>query len=159
MEEHTRLIRQVLQKLLAAKLFVKFSKCEFHRMRLDYQISSEGVEMDPCKVQAVLGWQAPRTENSCSFLSFANFYQQFVPSFARVALPLTDLLHTKPTIMKPRLGKALKWMADCQQVFEELKALFACEPVLKHTDPTQAFVVQADASDVAIGAVLLQTNS
>lgn len=43
-------------------------------------------------------------------------------------------------------------------MFEQLKHLFAREPVLKHPDPTQAFIVQADASDVAVGAVLLQKN-
>lgn len=49
--------------------------------------------MDPHKVQAILEWQVPKMPWQLqSFLSFANFYRQFIPSFARVALPLTDLL-------------------------------------------------------------------
>ncbi|XP_039197259.1 malonyl-CoA-acyl carrier protein transacylase, mitochondrial isoform X1 [Crotalus tigris] len=57
LEEHVHLVRQVLRKLLDACLFVKLSKCEFHRARLDYlgyRISGDGVEMDPHKVRAVL---------------------------------------------------------------------------------------------------------
>lgn len=117
------MVRQVVRKLLAEQLYVKLSKCEFHRTRLDYlgdRISNTGVEMDPHKVQAVLEWQGPRTHRHLqNFLGFANFYQQFIPSFAKVALPLTDLLHTKP-----RHGQPLQWMMACQWAFETLKALF-----------------------------------
>uniref|UniRef100_A0A2D4I0M5 ribonuclease H n=1 Tax=Micrurus lemniscatus lemniscatus TaxID=129467 RepID=A0A2D4I0M5_MICLE len=64
MEEHVKLVRQVLEKLLAAKLYVKLSKCEFHKESLDYlgyRISNRGIEMDPGKVKAVLDWLPPKT--------------------------------------------------------------------------------------------------
>lgn len=96
MEEHIQLVQQVLTKLIDAKLFIKLSKCEFHRSEIDYlgfRITGKGIEMNPNKVKMVLEWQAPRTRKHLqSFLSFANFYRQFIPSFAQVALPLTDLL-------------------------------------------------------------------
>lgn len=111
MEEHTWLVRRVLQKLLAAKLFIKLSKCEFHRKELDYLgycISSEGVEKDPRKVKAVLKWQAPKTRKQLqSFLGFANFYRQFIPAFAQVILPLSNLLWSKPIVAKPRPGQPI----------------------------------------------------
>lgn len=163
MDEHTRLVRQVLEKLLAAKLFIKLSKCEFHKTEIDYLgycISGRGVEMDPRKVQAVLDWQALKTRKQLqSFLGFTNFYWQFIPSFARIELPLMDLLKTKPSTTKPRPGQILMWSPTCQQAFEQLKKLFACEPILKHPDLSFPFVVQTDASDVAVRAVLLQKNS
>ncbi|KAK9395714.1 hypothetical protein NXF25_019075 [Crotalus adamanteus] len=62
MEEHVSLVREVLQKLLDAQLYVKLSKCKFHRSCIDYlgyRISARGVEMDPKKVRSVLEWQAP----------------------------------------------------------------------------------------------------
>lgn len=164
MEEHVRLVRQVLTKLLDARLYVKLSKCEFHRTEIDYlgfRISGKGISMDPAKVAAVVDWQAPKTRKQLqSFLGFANFYRQFIPSFAQVALPITDLLRTKglsPT--KPRPGQPIAWTSECQKAFERLKHLFAREPVLKHPDMTTPFVIQADASDVAVGAVLLQLNA
>ncbi|XP_039215403.1 uncharacterized protein LOC120315311 [Crotalus tigris] len=162
-DEHINLVRQVLQKLLDAQLYVKLSKCEFHQERLDYlgyRISRHGVEMDPSKVQAVLDWQAPKTRRQLqSFLGFANFYRQFIPSFATVVQPLTELLRTKHLQGNPRPSQQLEWTMNCQKAFELLKALFAKEPVLRHPDPSVPFVVQVDASDVAVGAVLLQENN
>ncbi|ETE73433.1 putative mitochondrial protein, partial [Ophiophagus hannah] len=99
-------LRQVVQKLLAANLYVKLLKCEFHHAQLDYlvyRVSNEGIEMDPAKVQAVLGWQAPGTHRQLqSFLGFANFYWLFIPSFMRIAKPMMDLLKTG---MGPNLPK------------------------------------------------------
>lgn len=67
MKEHVQLVRQVqqvLQKLLNTHLYIKLSKCEFHKSTLDYLrfwISPKGIEMDPTKVKVVLDWQAPKT--------------------------------------------------------------------------------------------------
>lgn len=54
MEEHIKLICQLLKKLLAANLFDKLSKCEFQKTRLDYLASSDGIELDPGKVKVIL---------------------------------------------------------------------------------------------------------
>ncbi|KAK9395798.1 hypothetical protein NXF25_019159 [Crotalus adamanteus] len=163
MEEHIRLVREVLHKLLQAQLFVKLSKCEFHKTRIEYlgyKISASGIEMDPAKVKAVLEWQVPRTRRQLqSFLGFANFYRQFVPDFARVALPLTELLKTRNSPVKSRPSQPLAWSRESQAAFEHLKTLFAKEPILLHPDPDKQYIVQADASDVAVGAVLLQRNT
>ncbi|XP_032085338.1 solute carrier family 2, facilitated glucose transporter member 11-like [Thamnophis elegans] len=85
-QKHMKLIRQVLEKLLAAKLYRKLSKCEFHKISLDclgYHISSEGIEMYSRKVKAVLDWKSRSARNQLqSFLGFANFYRQFITAFA-----------------------------------------------------------------------------
>lgn len=98
MEEHIQLVCHVLDKLLKARLYVKVSECKFHRTKSDYlgyRISSKEIEMDPSKVSMVLEWPAPVTRKQLqSFLGFANFHLQFIPEFAKIALPLTDLLHT-----------------------------------------------------------------
>lgn len=95
MGEHIKLVCQVLKKL-AAKLYVKLSKCEFHKTSLHYlgyRVSNEGIEMDLGKVKAVLDWQPPRARKQLqSLLQFANFYRQFILAFAEAALPLTELL-------------------------------------------------------------------
>ncbi|XP_058041925.1 uncharacterized protein LOC131199783 [Ahaetulla prasina] len=161
MEEHIKLVRAVLKKLLSAELYCKLSKCDFHQTKIDYlgyRISADGLEMDPGKVKAVLEWAPPRTRKQLqSFLGFANFYRQFIPSFAQIALPITNLLKTKGDT-KPKPSLPLEWTMECQAAFEKLKRLFAAEPILKHPDMDVPFVIQADASDVAVGAVLLQNN-
>lgn len=77
-------MRQVLKKLLAAKLYVKLSKCEFHQTSLDYL---------GYRVSNWLSWQPLSTRKQLqSFRGFANFYKQFIQAFAEVALPLMELL-------------------------------------------------------------------
>lgn len=79
MQEHVTLVRQVLKKLLATHLYVKLSKCEFHKTQLDYLgfcISPNGVEMNPTKGKVLLDWQAPKTQKQLQvFLGFTNFYR------------------------------------------------------------------------------------
>ncbi|XP_048338343.1 uncharacterized protein LOC125424948 [Sphaerodactylus townsendi] len=163
LEEHEQLVRSVLQRLLDHSLYAKLSKCCFHQSSIDYlgyRISPEGLEMDPAKVAAVVDWPAPTTRKELqSFLGFANFYRDFIPQFAKLALPLTDLLRTKgkePLAAKP--GAPLQWSSACQESFHLLKTAFTTEPVLKHPDPNVPFVVHVDASDKALGAALLQKN-
>uniref|UniRef100_A0A803TQ72 Gypsy retrotransposon integrase-like protein 1 n=1 Tax=Anolis carolinensis TaxID=28377 RepID=A0A803TQ72_ANOCA len=168
LESHVPLVRQVLKKLLANQLYVKLPKCAFHQDKLDYlgyRISSQGIEMDPSKVQALLGWESPGTRRHLqSFLGFANFYRQFIPNFAQVALPLTDMLKTKKkggggqSDAKPKPSTKLPWNREAQEAFEMLKSLMSSEPILKHPDTQQPFVIQVDASDAATGAVLLQKD-
>ncbi|XP_070800866.1 uncharacterized protein [Pituophis catenifer annectens] len=124
MEEHVKLVRVVLKRLQATELYAKLSKCEFHQVKIDYlgyRISNEGVEMDPEKVKAVLKWAPPSTRKQLqSFLGFTNFYPQFIPSFAKISLPITNLLKTKGEgKLKP--SQPLKWTMKCQAAFEKLK--------------------------------------
>ncbi|XP_077166890.1 uncharacterized protein LOC143823989 [Paroedura picta] len=160
-ESHADLVREVLNRLRKHQLFAKLSKCEFHRDAVEFlgfRVSQAGIEMDPGKVRDLLAWEPPRTRRQLqSFLGFANFYRTFIPNFAKVALPLTDLLKTKQggkTASRP--GTPLLWTPPCQNAFDKLKLLFTSEPVLAHADPSKQFTVQVDSSDVAMGAVILQ---
>lgn len=99
MVEHVRLVWVVQKKLCAAKLYAKLSKCELHQSKIDYlgyHISHEGIEMDSEKVCVVLDWAPPCTRKQLqSFLGFTNFYQQFIPSFAQIVLPIMNFLKEK----------------------------------------------------------------
>ncbi|XP_070797140.1 uncharacterized protein [Pituophis catenifer annectens] len=118
------MVRAVLKKLRAAELYAKLSKCEFHQTKIDslgYRISHEEIEMDPEKVWAVLEWAPPCTcKQLQSFLGFANFYRQFIASFAKIALPITNLLKTKGEV-RPKPSQPLEWTMECQAAFEKLK--------------------------------------
>lgn len=71
--------------------------------------------------------------------------------------PLLDLLRTKGKDPKAKLPTApLQWSSDCAVPFTRLKELFTSEPVLAHLDEVRQFIVKVNASDVAMGAVLLQ---
>lgn len=82
-----------------------------------------------------------------SFLGLVNYYRRFIQGYSAKAAPLTDLL---------KKNRAWHWSDKCQQAFEELKKAISEEPVLVLPDHTKAFEVHTDASDFAIGGVLMQ---
>ena len=100
-EEHRIHVRQVLQRLLENRFYVKAEKCEFHVPSfsfLGYIISQGQIEMDPSKVSAVAEWPSPPTRKRQQFLGFANFYRRFIQGYSQVAAPLTALTSTKSAL-------------------------------------------------------------
>lgn len=87
--EHETHIRQVLQRLLKNRLFIKGEKCEFHVSTvtfLGYIIDRGNLRPDPAKVKAVVEWpKPPNLLQLQRFLGFANFYRRFIQDFSRVA--------------------------------------------------------------------------
>lgn len=151
--EHERQVRQVLLRLLENRLFIKAEKCEFHVNMisfLGYIIDRGDLKADPAKVQAVINWPTPpnRSQLQC-FLGFANFYRRFIRDFSKVALPLTLL--TSPKV-------PFHWNEPARRAFALLKDRFASAPILVQPDLTQQFVVEVDASDSGVGAVLSQRH-
>ncbi|KAL0173222.1 hypothetical protein M9458_033533, partial [Cirrhinus mrigala] len=118
---------------------------------LGYQVSHQGVKMDSSKIQAVTEWPQPSTIKELQrFLGFANFYRRFICNYSTIAAPLTSLLKNKP--------KKLCWTEDADRAFNTLKASFTSAPILKHPNPELPFVVEVDASDCGIGAILSQRH-
>ncbi|KAK3528352.1 hypothetical protein QTP86_034147 [Hemibagrus guttatus] len=154
MEEHVRMVREVLGRLQQHHLYAKLEKCEFHRSTvtfLGYVISRHGVEMDVVKVQAVTEWPAPTSVRELQrFLGFGNFYRRFIRNYSSVAGPLTSLLRGKP--------KKLTWTDPARSAFQQLKNCFTTAPILRHPDPDLPFVVEVDASSSGLGAVLSQRH-
>lgn len=149
--EHVKHVRLVLRRLLENRLFCKAEKCEFHASTvsfLGFIIEQGQLRADPAKVKAVLEWPVPSSRKKLqSFLGFSNFYRRFIRDFSKVALPLTQLTSPK----QPYL-----WSPAAQQAFDRLKSLFASAPVLAQADLALPFVVEVDASDSGVGAVLSQ---
>ena len=89
LEEHRKIVKEVLKQLEGNDLYLHPEKCEFEQMKIEYLglIISEGeVRMDPVKVEAVANWPAPSNLRELrGFLGFANFYQRFIDGFAKKA--------------------------------------------------------------------------
>ncbi|CCO35747.1 Retrotransposable element Tf2 155 kDa protein type 1 [Rhizoctonia solani AG-1 IB] len=149
--EHEAHVHEVLQRLEAAQLFCKGSKCEFHRTRVEYLgiiVSNKGFSLDKLKIQAVQEWPIPTTVKQVqSFLGFANFLRQFVANFSHMARPLHNLVKKETT---------WKWTEKEQTAFEGLKQAITEAPVLAHADPDKAYFLETDASGAALGSVLSQ---
>jgi hypothetical protein len=92
-EEHAEHLRAVLSRLDSHDLFAKFDKCEFwldEVQFLGHVISGKGVSVDPEKVRSVVEWKPPRSVTEIrSFLGLAGYYRRFIPSFSKIAGPMT----------------------------------------------------------------------
>ncbi|KAG1924662.1 hypothetical protein F2P79_026017 [Pimephales promelas] len=153
LQEHVQHVRRVLQRLLENGLFVKAEKCDFHAQSvpfLGYIVSSEGMRMDPEKIKAVVDWPSPDSRKALlRFLGFANFYRRFIRNFSQLVAPLTALT-------SPRT--AFRWSDSAEAVFAKLKSCFVSAPILITPDSSRQFVVEVDASEVGVGAVLSQRS-
>ncbi|KAA0061226.1 pol protein [Cucumis melo var. makuwa] len=149
--EHEELLHQVLETLRANKLYAKFSKCEFWLKKvtfLGHVVSSEGVSVDPAKIEAVTSWPRPSTVSEIrSFLGLAGYYKKFVEDFSRIASRLTQFT---------RKGTPFVWSPACESSFQELKQKLVSAPVPTVLDGSGSFVIYNDASKKGLGCVLMQ---
>lgn len=151
LEHHVKHLRQVFQLLQRDQWKVKLSKCEFGQKQLSYHghvVSEKGVATEPSKIQAVSAWATPTDAKGVrSFLGLAGYYRHFVRNFGVIARPLFNLL---------KKGVPFVWTSNTDTAFQLLKQQLTSAPVLALPDFKEQFVVETDASDKGIGAVLQQ---
>ena len=147
-------LTRVLERLRRSRLKVKLSKCRFAQAEVEYLghvVSAEGVKTDPRKTKAVQEYPVPSNVKQLrQFLGLTNYYRRFVKDYAKIAGPLHEL--TRKT------SRGFHWGPSCQQAFEILKKKLTSSPILAYPDFSLPFLLQTDASDTAIGAVLSQVQ-
>ena len=103
---------------------------------------------NPEKIRAVEEWPTPQNWKELQrFLGFANFYRRFIQNYSKVAAPLTRLTSSK---------LSFSWSPEAEKAFLQLKGLFTSAPVLSQPDSSKQFIVEVDASDTVVGAILSQ---
>lgn len=156
-EEHTQHIHQVLSKLREHKLYANPKKCFFNRTHIEflgYRVSGDGILPSESKIAAIRDWPQPaNVQEVRQFIGLCSHYRRFIPGFSTVAAPLTD--QTKGGGPKRR---PIQWSQGCQDAFDCLKRLMSSSPVLQHPDLNKPFIIETDASDLGVGAVLLQRD-
>jgi len=157
-KDHLKHIKEVLQILKDNKLYAKESKCEWNRTEvtfLGHLVGSDGIRMDPKKIDVVQNWPTPKTQTELrSFLGLANYFRKFVLGYANIAAVLNDLL--KKQVPQQFDEKPDLWTAAHQDAFEKLKTMISKDIVLQYPDMNKPFEVITDASLYGTGAVLLQ---
>ena len=116
------------------------------------------VKMDPVKVQAIANWPEPTNFTElCSFLGFGNYYRNFIPNYSCIMQPLHDTMKKHNGPKNPPFDQLYWWSPPPQQAaFNLFKQLFISYPVLQHPDPAKWYILDTDASQFAMGAVLSQ---
>ena len=148
---HLEHLEVVFQRLREADLKLKASKCNFFKKHIQYLghlVSGEGIEPLPEKLEAVRKMPPPTTPKEVrQFLGLVGYYRKFVPKFADIARPLTNLT---------KLDVPYEWTNRCQEAFEFLKQMLLKEPILKYPDPSKPYTLFTDASKFAWACVLTQ---
>ena len=150
-ETHLKHLRLLFQKFREADLKLKASKCSFlkaHVQYLGHLISSKGIEPVTEKLESVKRMPAPTSPKEIKqFLGLVGYYRKFIPRFADIARPMTNLT---------RKDQEFIWTDQCQASFELLKELLMIEPILRYPDPNKPYVLYTDASKYAWACVLTQ---
>jgi cleavage and polyadenylation specificity factor subunit 1 len=150
--EHLEHLRQIFQRLQEHGLFINPSKCQFGCTDIEFlghRIDQSGATPLKSKVEAVQNFTKPDTVKGLQeFVGMINFYHRFIPNAAEIMQPLFKALAKKP--------KELVWDADSTAAFVNAKEALAKSTMLVHPRMDAPIAVTADASDIAVGAVLEQ---
>ncbi len=138
-KDHLQHLRQVLHRLKDAELTAKPKKCQLAMKTCSYlgHIVGSGVVRPALdKVQAVQEFAIPQTKTDVrAFLGLTGYYRKFIPNYATIALPLTDL--TRKTA-----PNQVQWDSHCEVAFCKLKELLCSSPVLQSPDFSRQFILQ-----------------
>jgi len=153
MSKHHWHVKEVLKCLRKAGLYAKAEKCEFHSELVEYLgyiLSPSGLTMSDDKIKIIQDWPEPKkVKDIQSFLGFANFYRRFIFNYSDIVIPLTHLTR-----------KDIPWKFDssCQDAFNSLKKAFTSTFILTHWIPDAQLIVETDALDYALAAILSIVN-
>jgi len=146
-------LEAVFQRLRTANLHLKRSKCLFGAKSIQFLghlVSAEGVAPDPALVSHIQRCRAPTSVSEVqSFNGLANYYRRYIKGFSHLIEPLVALT---------RKDTPFEWGERQQQAFDELKKKLTNPPVLAYPNPSKKYTLYTDASDIAIGSVLSQSN-
>nr|GFA00562.1 putative reverse transcriptase domain-containing protein [Tanacetum cinerariifolium] len=150
-EEHANHLRIILELLRKEKLYAKFSKCDFWIRTvqfLGHLIDSQGLHVDPAKIEAVKNWASPTTPTEIrQFLGLTGYYRRFIKDFSKIAKSLTILTQK---------DKKFVWGKDQEMAFQILRQKLRKALILALPEGNNDFVVYCDASIQGLGAVLIQ---
>ena len=150
-EEHLLRLAEVLKRLKDAGLKIKPSKCQLLCKSVQYLghvVSEKGVEADPAKISCVRDWPVPDSrEDLRRFLGFVSYYREFISNVTQTAAPLHALTER---------SKSWHWTTQCEAAFVALKCKLLSPPILSFPQFDKMFVVDTDASQDGLGAVLSQ---
>jgi len=154
LDKHHRQVSKVFQLLMDNHMCVEIDKCIFDAKEvpfLGFMVSGSDLKMDPKKAKAIVDWPRPTNPKEVKqTLGLWNFYCRFIPEYATIVAPITDLLRGKTKDIK---------LAEAQEAaFLKITILFTSGKtlILRHYDPNRAALVETDASDFAIAGILSQ---
>ena len=145
-------VEEVLERIKAAGLKLKPEKCLMLQKEvvfLGHVVSGGGVKPSPTNIMKIASWPVPKTPRQVKQLvAMGSYYRRYVRNFASMVRPMVELT---------RKGKKFLWTVACQTAFESMKkALLSADIMGYPLNDSGEFILDVDASDVVIGAILHQ---
>ena len=152
-EEHLVALREFFERVRKAKLTLKPKKCQIGFDTIDFlghTLSGDHIKPKEESIDKIKEMPRPKNKKQVrSFLGAVNYYRKFIPNCAEIMRPLTELTKKSAKIV-------VDWNATLEKSFQDLKIALSGDPILKLPDIDEEFVVRTDASNVAMGCVLMQ---
>ena len=150
-DEQLERLGEVFGRFRKANLKLKPSKCLLCQRSVEFLghvVSEDGIAMQDEKISAIRDWPLCKNLTEVrAFMGLSGYYRRFVKDFSLVASPLYDLM---------KKGVEFVWTKECQEAFDELKRRLVTGPVLALPTNEGLYVLDKDASDFGLGAVLSQ---
>lgn len=154
-EEHVAQVEAVLRTLYRYDFVLQTRKCNWFVGRvsfLGFILDKTGIQPDPKKIHAILQRDYPKNVTDVrSFLNAAGYMRNFIPGFAQLATPLYEL-----TKGSPKPGTVVRILTEHKTAFDKIKASLTSAPLLKSIQFGKPVVIDTDASNNCVGAVLFQ---
>jgi hypothetical protein len=152
-QEHKIHLEEVFTLLMKAGLKLNPDKCDFYQEKilfLGHMISKEGIQPNPALVEKIKNCPRPTTKTKVrSFLGLASYYRRFIRNFSGIARPLYNLT---------KQDEVFAWTEECEQAYEHLRKCLTSYPIVIYPNFEKSFLLHTDASNYAIGAVLVQKD-
>nr|GFB33562.1 transposon Ty3-I Gag-Pol polyprotein [Tanacetum cinerariifolium] len=143
-------LENMLKRYEDTKLALNWEKSHFmvkEGIVLGHKISNKGIEVNKAKIEVISKLPHPTTIKGIrSFLRHAGFYRRFIKDFSKISRPMTHLLEKNSLFI---------FSNECIQAFKTLKDKLTEAPILIAPNWDQPFELMCDASDYAVGAVLV----
>ena len=153
-QEHLQRVEEVLHRIHDSGMKLKPEKCNLFQKKvtfLGHVVSSEGILPNPDNITKILQWPRPTTVTEViQLLGMGSYYRKFIKNFAKLVRPLVDLT---------KKGRQFIWSDECERVFTKLKECFSSPDILAYPLDEGDYILDTDASDMAIGGVLSQIQN
>ena len=144
-------LKEVVERFYQHGLKLKPRKCHLFQREVDFLghvVNERGVHTNPKLIRDIQQKEPPRSLRELqAFLGLCNYYRRFVPLYAQIAYPLLQLT---------KKGATYTWGDDQQEAFDSLKTRLTEAPILAYPNDEGIFVLDTDASNHSVGAVLSQ---
>lgn len=151
-QKHFEILRKLSERISSAGLTISVTKSRFCMKSLKYLgyvITDDGIAPDTDKIESIQNYTTPKTVKDVRrLIGLAGWYRRFIPDFATLTAPVTALLKKDK--------KKMIWTAEAEEALNKIKQILTTAPVLANPNYDQPFIIQADASDIGMGAILVQ---